>query len=176
MPDQLKMIPERCIGCRSCELACSLVNDGEMNPSKSRIAVISFIEGKYLLPYMIPFTCKQCVDAPCMRACPVDAISRSKDRMKVITLDEEQCIGCGKCVSACPFGAMSFETGKKKAFKCQLCGGNPVCASICPTGAIVFGRHYPFHSKGVALEIEGYSILSLRNQKCLREKKSEKGP
>jgi len=176
MPDQLKIIPEQCIGCKSCELACSLANDGEMNPSKSRIAVISFIEGKYLLPHTIPFTCKQCVDAPCMSACPVDAISCSKDKMKVVTIDEEHCISCGKCVRVCPFGAISFETGEKKAFKCELCGGNPACALVCPTGAIIFGRQRPFHSKGLALEMEGYSILSLRNQEGLRQEKSEKGP
>ena len=174
MPKQLKIFFEKCIGCKSCELACSLANEKEMNANKSRITVISFIEGKYPLPSNIPFTCKQCADAPCLPSCPADAISRTKDKMKTVVIDEEQCIGCGKCVWACPFGAMLFDKQRKKAFKCELCKGEPACASICPTGAILFGQQKWFYSKVGALQIEGFSILSQRNTGNLRQTKLEK--
>ncbi len=174
MPKQLKVVSEKCIGCKSCELACSLTNEGQMNPSQSRIAVISFIEGKYLLPAHLPFTCKQCRDAPCLNSCPVDAISMKKGETKTVAVDRDRCIGCGKCVQACPFGAMLFDREKKKAFKCELCGGEPACASICPTGAILFGPGRPFYSKGPALQMEGTFILSERRRESLPQPKSAK--
>jgi carbon-monoxide dehydrogenase iron sulfur subunit len=174
MPKQLKILSGKCIGCKSCELACSLANEKEMNPNKSRITVLSFIEGKYPLSSNIPLTCKQCADAPCLPVCPVDAISRSKDKMKTVVIDGEQCIGCGKCVGACPFGAMLFDKQKKKAFKCELCKGEPACVSICPTEAILFIQQKPFYSKAPALEIEGFSILSQRNTGNLPQTKSWK--
>jgi len=174
MPKQLKIFFEKCIGCKSCELACSLANDGELNPSKSRITMIAFAEGKYPLPYNVPFTCKQCADAPCLPSCPVDAISRLKNSMKIVVIDYDLCIKCGKCVGACPFGAMLFDKETKKPFKCELCRGEPACASICPTEAILFVQQKPFYSKAPALEMEGFSILSQRNREWLRQPKSEK--
>lgn len=44
---------------------------------------------------------------------------------------EEWCEGCGRCVSACPFGALTVESGKARADagKCMLCG---YCARVCP--------------------------------------------
>jgi carbon-monoxide dehydrogenase iron sulfur subunit len=174
MPRQLKIFFEKCIGCKSCELACSLANEQEMNPNKSRVTVMSFIEGKYPLPFNLPFVCKQCADAPCLPSCPVDAISQAKDKMKTIVIDRDRCIGCGKCVGACPFGAMLFDREKKKAFKCELCKGEPACVSICPTGAILFEQQKLFYSKEAASQIWGFSILSQRNMGKLRQQKSER--
>jgi carbon-monoxide dehydrogenase iron sulfur subunit len=174
MPRQLRIISEQCIGCKSCELGCSLANEGEFNPNKSRITMVSFMEGRYRLPYNVPLTCKQCFDAPCLNVCPVDAISFLKNELKTVVVDRERCMGCGKCVVACPFGAMLFDREGKKAFKCELCGGEPACASICPTGAIIFIHQRPFYSKEAALEIEGFSILSKRRRENLRQPKTEK--
>ena len=95
---------EKCTGCRLCELVCSVMHDGISNPSRSRIKVIKWeAEGLY-----IPMSCQQCQDAPCMNVCPVKAISRDEDLARVI-VDYDVCIGCRACVSACPFGAMSFN-------------------------------------------------------------------
>jgi Fe-S-cluster-containing dehydrogenase component len=60
---------------------------------------------------------------------------------------------------------MLFTREKKKAFKCELCGGNPACASICPTGAIVYGNRKPFYAKFEDCQMQGYAILSRRNKK-----------
>jgi len=164
MPRQLKISSEKCIGCKSCELACSLKNEGEFNPSKSRIAAIAFLEGKYPLPYNFVSTCRQCADAPCLASCPVSAISRSKDETKKVVVDRDRCIGCGKCVDACPFGAMLFQREKKKAFKCELCGGNPACALICPSGAIEYRNIRPFYAQAADCQMAGSMILTQRNK------------
>jgi len=47
----------------------------------------------------------------CQRRCPVDAIDGGKNRIHVI--DQDQCIKCGTCLSACPsrFGAVNKIVG-----------------------------------------------------------------
>ena len=164
MPTQLKIFPEKCTNCKSCELVCSLINDGELNPSRSRITVIGFLDGKFSLPANLPSTCKQCADAPCMAVCPVEAISRKKDKMKTVVIDDDTCIDCKECVKACPFGAMLYDPEKKLPYKCELCNGKPACVSICPAEAIVFVNQRTYYSQAQAQEMEAYSILSRRNR------------
>jgi len=172
MPKQLKLIPENCIGCKSCELACSLKNDGELNPSLSRISVITFKEGGYSLPYHFLSTCRQCADAPCMTSCPVDAISQINDATKKISIDLNVCIGCGKCVTACPFGVMFFDKAGRKPFKCELCGGNPACVDICPVEAIVFRNQRYYYAKKDDLNMRGYKFMSDKNRKNIKKQTS----
>jgi Fe-S-cluster-containing dehydrogenase component len=173
MPKQLKILPEKCTGCKSCELACAFANEKELNPSKSRIAAIAFLEGRYPLPYNFVSTCRQCADAPCLAICPVGAIDRALDRTKIVTVHRDSCIGCGKCIDACPFGAMLFSREIKKAFKCELCDGNPACASICPSGAISFQEVRPFHAKAADCQMAGFAILSKRNRENAKHPKNK---
>ena len=50
-------------------------------------------------------------------------------------VDEEKCLGCGKCLEHCRFGALSLVGGKAviNEYACEGCG---VCAHVCPAGAI----------------------------------------
>jgi carbon-monoxide dehydrogenase iron sulfur subunit len=122
---------EKCTGCRLCELVCSVMHDGVSNPSRSRIKVIKWeAEGLY-----IPMSCQQCEDAPCMNVCPVKAISRDETLARVM-VDYDVCIGCRACVSACPFGAMSFNVIDRKVIKCDLCDGDPQCVRFCDEKAV----------------------------------------
>ena len=52
-----------------------------------------------------------------------------------ITINSEKCIGCGKCVSVCPTGALSLADGKVKLDQVR-CKGCRACVDACPTGAI----------------------------------------
>ena len=63
--------PDRCSGCRICELVCSMEHQGEYNPKKSFIRIMANEEtGVYIaiLDVRCDF-CNQCVEA-----CPLDAL------------------------------------------------------------------------------------------------------
>jgi carbon-monoxide dehydrogenase iron sulfur subunit len=126
---------EKCTGCRECELVCAVQHEGVSNPARSRIKIIKMEwEGKY-----IPVTCQQCESAPCMAICPVKAISRDQNLNRVL-VNYDKCIGCRMCVTACPFGAMSFNGLTQKVMKCDFCDGDPQCVRFCETKAIRYAE------------------------------------
>lgn len=127
----LEVHPEKCTGCKQCELACSWVQVGAFQPSKSLIRVHIFDEQASMAPY----TCFQCHEAWCMQACPVNAIDVDAASGAKVVLDQV-CVGCKLCVIACPFGTVFFDKDSQKASKCDLCAGEPACATACPTDAI----------------------------------------
>ena len=124
---------EKCTGCRLCELVCAVKHDGVSNPMRSRIRVMKWeAEGLY-----VPMSCQQCQDAPCVKGCPVGALSRNEELNRV-EVDYDICIGCRTCVSVCPFGAMSYNTVDRAVFKCDLCDGDPQCVRFCEVNAVEF--------------------------------------
>lgn len=120
-----------CSGCQLCEMACSLVHEGSIDPQRSRLTIrANPFKGSYL-----PRICRHCSDAPCLRACEASAIQiREKDG--TVFIDEEKCTGCGLCLKKCPFGAIRFDSSRKKAFKCDFCQGTPECVKWCPTHSL----------------------------------------
>lgn len=125
--------PKRCTGCKSCEIVCSLYHEGEVNPAKSRISVMSWEkEG-----IDIPVLCQQCEDPPCQDACPTHALYREKATGAML-INEEACIGCRMCILACPFGAPSVRGETGEVIKCDLCGGDPQCVRFCEPKAIQY--------------------------------------
>ena len=123
---------EKCVGCESCEQACSVKKTEMVNPALSRIGIVR----KQLGVENIPIVCQQCEeDAPCMVVCPVKAISRDQELNRV-TVNYNMCIGCRMCVASCPFGGMEFDEINRKVFKCDLCDGDPVCVKFCQHEAI----------------------------------------
>ena len=133
MQRSLSIEPEKCTGCLQCELACSLDNEGVFNPSKSRIRVFKFeSEGRF-----VPYTCTQCAEAWCLKACPVDAISLDPETGAKVVSDA-LCVGCKICTIACPFGTINYNQDTGKVIKCDLCEGEPECATACPTDAITY--------------------------------------
>jgi anaerobic carbon-monoxide dehydrogenase iron sulfur subunit len=125
--------PSRCTGCRTCELVCSIQNEQMANPQLARLRVIADKDQGL----RVPMICQQCQDAVCMSVCPTHALSRD-ETLGIVKRDEERCIVCRSCVTACPFGAMGFDALNKKVFKCELCGGDPQCAKFCEDEAIKF--------------------------------------
>ncbi|MFL0198571.1 4Fe-4S dicluster domain-containing protein [Clostridium sp. WILCCON 0269] len=145
--------PAECIGCRACEIACAAKHResgqgqtiGTMN---SEVAPALFLVRDENI--VMPVQCRQCEDAPCKNACPVNAIVEKDGTMIV---HENKCIGCGTCTIVCPVGTVNLlpriesevVTGKIKpkirlaAYKCNLCkeeGGEPACVKECPKDAL----------------------------------------
>lgn len=127
---RILIYPERCTGCRLCESICVLYNDKLNDLSRSRIRIVK----NHPLGLSRPVVCSQCKNPPCGKACPVDAIY--KDNSGCVRIDQESCIGCEACVSACPFGVMMSLPDK--VLKCELCNGDPQCVKYCITNAIEY--------------------------------------
>jgi carbon-monoxide dehydrogenase iron sulfur subunit len=124
---------DRCTACRVCEMVCSVKHEGVSNPSRSRISIIRrFMDGTHM-----PVICQQCTDAPCVAACPMDALSRDEE-LGLVRLDYDLCVCCEECVTACPFGGMRVDPVADKVIKCDLCDGDPQCVRFCFPGALRF--------------------------------------
>jgi Fe-S-cluster-containing dehydrogenase component len=122
--------PSKCIGCGLCEIIC-ILEKGEpfLSPTRSRIHVIR------ILPFFnIATACRLCSDAPCVKACPRNALLQKESG--VISVDEDKCDLCGWCVMACPYGAIALHSVKPSVLICDLCEGDPKCVEFCPEEAL----------------------------------------
>ena len=122
--------PDKCVGCCVCEYACSYEKEKTFNPLKSRIRVV-----RLDTVVNLSVTCRLCEDAPCVTACPRDALTRSEET-GIIMVDEDKCNGCGWCIEACDFGAIMLHPERKVVFLCDLCDGDPKCIEWCPEEAL----------------------------------------
>jgi len=57
-------------------------------------------------------------------------------KRNVIAIDEDKCVGCGLCASACHQGAIGIVDGKAKLLREDYCDGLGRCLPVCPTEAI----------------------------------------
>lgn len=130
----------KCIGCRTCEVACAV--------SHQALQDCAALSAEAFLPRILVVktgtlstaaVCRQCEDAPCGAVCPTQAISRKGD---FIAVDQARCIGCKTCMLACPYGAMEVTAvapNQVQALKCDLCfhrDAGPACVEACPTSAL----------------------------------------
>ncbi|EJO5347648.1 4Fe-4S dicluster domain-containing protein [Clostridium botulinum] len=154
--------PNKCIGCRTCEVACAVAHS-ETNIFTQGMEEVDFnprLTVTKTAAVSAPIQCRHCEDAPCANICPKRAIT---NRDGVIYIDKSSCVGCKACAVACPFGAINivkeYNKGEKVlqnglkineqknvrfkqkmvASKCDLCigrEGGPACVEICPTKAL----------------------------------------
>ena len=173
----------RCVGCRRCVYACVDENNQSRDPQVHWIKVLEMDKDKGVnlhyadqyydreaVPhpgkFYFPVACQQCENPPCVKSCPVSATWKEPDG--IIAIDYDWCIGCRCCVTACPYGARSFnwaephlepdELNTKTEYlgnrprvrgvveKCTFClqrtrkGLYPACVEVCPVGARKFGN------------------------------------
>ncbi len=132
-----------CIGCHACSVACKAEFDVPLGVFRDTVLYVE--DGTYpaATRHSIPVLCNHCEDAPCLDACPTDAITRLPDGQVVI--EEGDCNLNRFCMGACPYGAIYEDPEKGVAQKCTFCehrtavGQQPACVDACPTGCRVFG-------------------------------------
>lgn len=140
--------PSKCIGCSVCEFICALEKEGEPNPIKSRIRVI------HLNPiFNLVVVCRFCEKAPCVRACPRNAIKQS-EKGGILIIDETKCDGCVLCIQACPFGGIMLDPDKGVVIACDLCNGAPKCIEFCPEEALKLVSDDKYFNKALSSTIE----------------------
>jgi len=144
---------KKCANCTSCMLACSSVHYGKASLSLSRIQIIFDPFAPY--PHGAhQAQCHQCKDPKCVAACPTGANHVDTANGNIRTVDARKCIGCQKCVAACPFetSRVQWDSCTKNAQKCDLCAtskfwsekggpdGKHACEEICPMHAIQYSE------------------------------------
>ncbi len=113
-----------CIGCKACEVACQEWND---LPPETTVSLGTYQTLPDVTPQfwnLIRFNeqsrstatswlmrkdqCMHCADPGCLRACPAPgAIVQYENG--IVDFQPENCIGCGYCVSGCPFNVPAFS-------------------------------------------------------------------
>ncbi len=149
--------PERCIGCKQCELACAVEHSRSKNLfwavfetplPKARIHT----EAGLTMNTSFPNKCRHCDPAPCQLVCPTGAIHRPADLPDTVLIEARKCIACAMCALVCPFDVITYHASAaapekaQVAIKCDQCierqrqGLIPACVEACKVGALEFGE------------------------------------
>ena len=149
-----------CIGCKACEVACQEWNDlapeitvqhgtyqtmPELTPHYWNLIRFNEVPHEDTTRWLMrKDQCMHCGDPGCLKACPTPgAIVQYANG--IVDFNQDQCIGCGYCITGCPFNIPKLSKTTKKVYKCTLCsdrvavGLEPACIKACPTGCLQFG-------------------------------------
>lgn len=99
----------KCVGCSSCTVGCKAEN--KLPPGVIYRPVIEEEYGTFpnVARRFLPRPCMHCTNSPCTKVCPVGATYKREDG--IVSIDYDKCIGCRYCISACPYGARTFDWG-----------------------------------------------------------------
>lgn len=157
----------RCIGCRSCEVACSEAHslplpdpEGHTVFERKRKLTVEqlTVVNRYTTSkgeVFVKVQCMHCCQPACVAACLVKAMEK---RPSGHVTWAKNCMGCRFCMYSCPFGVPKFEYDKAipEIKKCDLCwerfrkGKIPACVEACPQEALVFGSRRDLVHEGKA--------------------------
>lgn len=139
----------RCVGCLACVTACKTVNEvpiGKYWCKPNRVGPYPDGEGAQfpnVYHYWLTMQCQHCANPQCVEICPTGATFVDADGS--VQIDAGVCIGCGLCLSACPYGVRYVDDESGVAQKCNLCqdktekGELPQCVAQCGGRARFFG-------------------------------------
>jgi len=150
----------RCIGCRSCEVACAEINnlpepnvDAEteaaltkkLYTSETQYTIVNRYAPSEGTEIFVKRQCMHCNQPGCASACLVKAMHKIE---KGPVNWETNCLGCRYCMVACPFDIPKFEYNSPfpKIQKCNFCwekkvkkGEPTACIEACPAEVMFFG-------------------------------------
>ena len=185
---------DTCVGCHACVVSCkgwnnenygeplsdsdpygsnptgtflNRVHTYEVQPEEGNAQTIHF-----------PKSCLHCEDAPSVTVCPTGA-SYKRVEDGIVLVNESDCIGCGLCAWACPYGARELDPSAGVMKKCTLCvdriyntnlapeDREPACVRTCPAGARHFGDFNDPKSNVSELTRErgGFDLMPEQNTK-----------
>ena len=127
----------KCIGCKACQSACMEWNDirdeigtcqgvydnpADLSAGSWTVMRFSEVEtdnGK--LEWLIRKDgCMHCADPGCLKSCPAPgAIVQHENG--IVDFQQENCTGCGYCITGCPFNIPRLSPKDHKVYKCTLC-------------------------------------------------------
>ncbi len=153
----------RCRNARKCVTECQKMHN--LPPEDEWIKVFLMQDSNDTAPYWFPKPCFHCNQPPCVKVCPVGATYKRTDG--IVLVDNDRCIGCKFCMTACPYSSRVFQWKEvednpemdKMCYspetsipsrvgtvgKCDFCpdmarqGKLPDCVTGCPNGVIFFG-------------------------------------
>lgn len=134
----------KCVGCQACTAACN--SEWDVPPGRTRTRVLpTGAVGVFpnLRSAFYVAQCNHCDDPPCVAPCPSGATFQAADG--IVKIDKDLCIGCGFCVTACPYDARYLNPATEKVDKCDFCAGRlqrglqPACVTTCTAHAKFFG-------------------------------------
>lgn len=150
---QLMLIDlDRCTRCGQCVDACVAAHDD----GRTRL----YLDGPRFEKFLVPLTCRSCLDPVCMIGCPVGSINRGENGEIQI---RDWCIGCSMCADQCPYGSIQMsplagelqlsasqkvvlgdadmKSVNERAVVCDLCSSlpkkEPSCVYACPHDAAI---------------------------------------
>ncbi len=102
----------RCVGCHACTVGC--MAEQKSPPGIMYRPLYDVVNGKFpnVKRLFVPRPCQQCDKPPCVEACPFKGKATWKDNNGIVMIDYEKCVGCGRCVIACPYKARMLDGGK----------------------------------------------------------------
>ena len=161
VPTVAKLIDtSTCIGCKACEVACQEWNDLPAGPGADTGSYQTLPDTTATFWNLIKFNehegdnglnwlmrkdqCMHCAEPGCLIACPAPgAIVQYANG--IVDFNQDNCIGCGYCITGCPFNVPKFAAETRRVYKCTLCvdrvgsGLQPACVKACPTSCLQFG-------------------------------------
>jgi anaerobic carbon-monoxide dehydrogenase iron sulfur subunit len=139
---------DRCLGCKSCEIACAVVHSevGSLIEAiqqdvlpHPRVQVLSMGEsGELVRRKSLALQCRHCEEPACVEVCIAGGVIKDLETGRV-TFDAERCVGCYSCIMVCPFGGVIRLKRQGIAVKCDGCPDleEPACVKACPTRALI---------------------------------------
>lgn len=161
---------KRCFGCQTCSVACKMANNLPKDIIYNHVYAsggdqLDQAEGVFpdlSLSYQ-PTACQHCDNPSCLAVCPTGATIKREDG--IVYVDVDACIGCGACVTACPYEGVRTISKENPEYylditvgeadapthlegvaeKCTFCynlidrGEVPACMQLCPGRARYWG-------------------------------------